>query len=97
MPEILSQHQALIENNTIDDPKNGTAENKTVNKTYKYDSTKDEEEDRNEKEHFGYGHVDNSVKKFPPRFKHPAKMYAIDMKPAGNSIRLRCAFEGNLQ
>ncbi|CAG9793599.1 unnamed protein product [Diatraea saccharalis] len=95
MPEILSQHQALVldNNNTIDET-NTTAI--IENRNYKYDSTKDEDpDDRNEKDHPTYGHVDSNIKKFPPRFKHPSKLYINEMKPAGSYIRFKCAFEGN--
>ncbi|KAL4717263.1 hypothetical protein ACJJTC_017150 [Scirpophaga incertulas] len=96
LPEILSQHQALIvDNNTIEDAKNVTIEPRSVSKSIKYDAKDDDLEDRSEKDHPGYGHVDSTMKKFPPRFKHPLKMYGIEMKPAGSSIRLKCAFEGN--
>ncbi|XP_047508210.1 fibroblast growth factor receptor homolog 1-like isoform X2 [Pieris napi] len=84
MPEILSQHSAqLVENNTIDE-------------THKeYDAKDDDPDERNEKEHLNYGHVDNTKSKYEPRFKHPLKMYNMEMKPAGSSIRFKCAAEGN--
>lgn len=88
MPEILSQHQAaplvqnasMIKNNSKDD-----------------EVTKDDDEDETGDSHpeVKSTGVDNSTEvKFPPRFKHPSKMYKMDMKPAGSSIRFRCAAEG---
>lgn len=93
MPEILSQHQAaeLVENNTIDDIKRFAK-----NIKYKeYDSKDEDPDDKNEKDHPNYGHVDDTKKKYPPKFKHPSRMFHTDMKPAGSSIRLKCAAEGN--
>ncbi|XP_028157928.1 fibroblast growth factor receptor homolog 1-like isoform X1 [Ostrinia furnacalis] len=86
LPEILSQHSALM---TADDG-NTSAEVRPDN-GYRDEDT----DDRNEKDHPGYGHVDNSIKKYPPRFKHPSRMYSLEMKPAGSLIRLKCAAEGN--
>ncbi|XP_022113938.2 fibroblast growth factor receptor homolog 1 isoform X2 [Pieris rapae] len=84
MPEILSQHSAqLVENNTIDETHR------------EYDPKDDDPDERNEKEHLNYGHVDNTKSKYPPKFKHPLKMYNMEMKPAGSSIRFKCAAEGN--
>ncbi|XP_026736083.1 fibroblast growth factor receptor homolog 1-like [Trichoplusia ni] len=87
LPETLSQVKsaALVENNTLD-------ENATDSKRYSKDDDPDE---KGEKDHPNYGHVDEKQEYFPPRFKHPTKMFKMDMKPAGNSIRLRCAAEGN--
>ncbi|KAF9813791.1 hypothetical protein SFRURICE_007946 [Spodoptera frugiperda] len=56
---------------------------------------KEDDDERAEKDHPGYGHIDEKQDYFPPRFKHPTKLYYMDMKPAGNSIRMRCAAEGN--
>lgn len=86
LPETLSQVKsaALVENNTLD-------ENATDSKRYSKDDDPDE---KGEKDHPNYGHVDEKQEYFPPRFKHPTKMFKMDMKPAGNSIRLRCAAEG---
>ncbi|CAH2095160.1 unnamed protein product [Euphydryas editha] len=90
MPEILSQHSArLLENNTIDD-------NSTDHKHKVYDTAKDDDlEEKNEKEHLNYGHVDNTKSKYAPKFKHPSKLFYMEMKPAGSSIRFKCAAEGN--
>ncbi|CAH2235693.1 jg18062 [Pararge aegeria aegeria] len=92
MPEILSQHSApLVENNTIE-------ENATDPRLkYKeYDVTKDDDiDDKNEKEHLNYGHVDVTKSKYAPKFKHPTKLFKMEMKPAGSSIRFKCAAEGN--
>lgn len=60
-----------------------------------YDSTRDEDfDENNEKEHFNYGHVDNSQSKYAPKFKHPLKVYNMETKPAGTSVRFRCNAEG---
>ncbi|XP_023936187.2 fibroblast growth factor receptor homolog 1 isoform X2 [Bicyclus anynana] len=92
MPEILSQHSApLVENNTIE-------ENATDPRLkYKeYDVAKDDDiDDKNEKEHLNYGHVDVTKSKYAPKFKHPTKLFKMEMKPAGSSIRFKCAAEGN--
>lgn len=64
-------------------------------KLKEYDNKDEDPEDKIEKDHPNYGHVDNTKTKFAPRFKHPTKMFNMDMKPAGSSIRLRCAAEGN--
>nr|BAE94422.1 fibroblast growth factor receptor [Spodoptera frugiperda] len=56
---------------------------------------KEDDDEKAEKDHPGYGHIDEKQDYFPPRFKHPTKLYYMDMKPAGNSIRMRCAAEGN--
>lgn len=93
MPEILSQHSgALVDINKIE-----------VNSTdvrlreKEYDSTKDEDfDDKNEKEHLNYGHVDDTQSKYAPKFKHPLKLYNMEMKPAGSSVRFKCAAEGKL-
>ncbi|KAJ8709066.1 hypothetical protein PYW07_008892 [Mythimna separata] len=90
LPETLSQIKsaALVENNTLE-------ENVTDAKRFIKDEDPDEKGEKDEKDHPNYGHVDEKQEYFPPRFKHPTKMYKMDMKPAGNSIRLRCAAEGN--
>ncbi|XP_050354715.1 fibroblast growth factor receptor homolog 1-like isoform X2 [Nymphalis io] len=90
MPEILAQHSApLVDNNTIDD-------NTTDQRHKEYDNTKDDDlDDKNEKDHLNYGHVDDTKSKYAPKFKHPSKMYNMEMKPAGSSIRFKCAAEGN--
>lgn len=96
LPEILSQHQAatLIENNTIEE--NDTAKRFPKNVKFKeYDAKEEDPDDKSEKDHPNYGHVDNTKTKIPPKFKHPTKMFNMEMKPAGSSIRLRCAAEGN--
>ncbi|CAG4987589.1 unnamed protein product [Colias eurytheme] len=84
MPEILAQHSAqLVDNNTI------------VETHREYDVKDDDLDERNEKEHLNYGHVDNTKSKYAPKFKHPLKMFNMEMKPAGSSIRFKCAAEGN--
>ncbi|XP_045504360.1 fibroblast growth factor receptor homolog 1 isoform X2 [Colias croceus] len=84
MPEILAQHSAqLVDNNTI------------VETHREYDVKDDDLDERNEKEHLNYGHVDNTKSKYSPKFKHPLKMFNMEMKPAGSSIRFKCAAEGN--
>ncbi|VVC95049.1 unnamed protein product [Leptidea sinapis] len=86
MPEILSQHAAqLVDNNTIE-------ENST---DPKYDIKDDDPDERSEKDHLNYGHVDDTKSKYAPKFKHPLKMFNMEMKPAGSSIRFKCAAEGN--
>lgn len=94
LPEILSQHQvaSLVENNTIEEPEKRVPKNV---KLKEYDTKDEDPEDKIEKEHPNYGHVDNTKTKFAPKFKHPTKMFSMDMKPAGSSIRLRCAAEGD--
>ncbi|KAL0819285.1 hypothetical protein ABMA28_008523 [Loxostege sticticalis] len=87
LPEILAQHSALVASN---DETNASAEVRPDN-GYRDEDT----DERYEKDHPSYGHVDNSIKKYPPRFKHPSRMYALEMKPAGSLIRLKCAAEGN--
>lgn len=88
MPEILSQHQAapLVQNTS------------TIKNHSKDDEvTKDDDEDETGDIHHEVKNtgVENSTDvKFAPRFKHPSKMYKMDMKPAGSSIRFRCAAEG---
>ena len=90
LPETLSQIKtaALVANNTLE-------ENVTDTKRYVKDEDTDEKGEKDERDHPNYGHVDEKQEYFPPRFKHPTKMFKMDMKPAGNSIRLRCAAEGN--
>lgn len=95
MPEILSQHSAsLIENNTID-------YNSTEQRHKEHENGKDEDfDEKSEKEHLNYGHVDDTKSKYAPKFKHPSKLFDMEMKPAGSSIRFKCAAEGiinNLQ
>lgn len=97
MPEILSQHQAvsLHENNKFEE---NTTEIKRLARTMKLKEidTKDEDpDDKSEKDHPVYGHVDETKKKYPPKFKHPSKMYTMEMKPAGSSVRFKCPAEGN--
>ncbi|CAH2095154.1 unnamed protein product [Euphydryas editha] len=88
MPEILSQH-SVLENNTIDD-------NLTDHKHKEYNTAKDDDlEEKNEKEHLNYRHVDNTKSKYAPKFKYPSKLFYMDMKPAESSTRFKCAAEGN--
>ncbi|KAM3960814.1 LOW QUALITY PROTEIN: fibroblast growth factor receptor [Aphomia sociella] len=99
MPEILSQRRAapLIGNNT-EEHRNATEHTRSTKslKPREYDSTKDDDPDeRNDKDHPAYGAMDNSTTKSPPKFKHPQRMFKIEMKPAGSTIRLKCAAEGN--
>lgn len=89
MPEILSQVGApVVDNNTIE-------ENTTDPRHKEYDVTKDDDiDDKNEKEHINYGHEDVTKSKYAPKFKHPTKLFKMEMKPAGSSIRFKCAAEG---
>ncbi|XP_047987977.1 fibroblast growth factor receptor homolog 1-like isoform X2 [Leguminivora glycinivorella] len=92
--KIVEQNQAaaLVENNTIE-------ETATIKKTVKRNATKindnnnDSDDEKKEDDHAGY--IDNTKNKFAPKFKHPSKLYKIDMKPAGSSIQLKCAADGN--
>lgn len=88
LPEILSQIKSgtLVDNNSLDE--NITDINRRLSKD-------DDAEEKAEKDHPNYGHIDEKQEYFSPKFKHPTKLYKMDMKPAGNSIRLRCAAEGN--
>ncbi|CAK1593714.1 unnamed protein product [Parnassius mnemosyne] len=98
MPEILSQHQAapILENNTIEDKIATDVKRLTKSMKYREYDIKDEDiDDKSEKEHPNYGHVDDTKTKYAPKFKHPSKMFNMDMKPAGSSIRLKCAADGN--
>lgn len=98
-PEMLSQHQAdsLIINNTIDENENTKGNSKRETKPKDHEEVKDEDADeKNERDHLNYGHLDKTTGESAPRFKHPAKMFKMDMKPAGSSIRLRCAAEGEM-
>ncbi|NP_001037558.1 fibroblast growth factor receptor precursor [Bombyx mori] len=97
MPEILSQHQAvsLHENNKFEE---NTTEIKRLARTMKLkeiDPKDEDPDDKSEKDHPVYGHVDETKKKYPPKFKHPSKMYTMEMKPAGSSVRFKCPAEGN--
>ncbi|CAH2054795.1 unnamed protein product, partial [Iphiclides podalirius] len=97
MPEILSQHQApLLENNTIEEKATADAKRLTKSMKYReYDIRDEDIDDKSEREHPNYGHVDDTKTKYAPKFKHPSKMFNMDMKPAGSSIRLKCAADGN--
>ncbi|XP_041982711.1 fibroblast growth factor receptor homolog 1-like isoform X2 [Aricia agestis] len=87
-PESLAQ-LAAFDNNKLED-------NATDIKRYKENEAKDDDlDEKNDKEHLNYGHVDNTQSKYAPRFKHPSKMYQMEIKPAGSTIRLKCASEGN--
>lgn len=96
MPEILSQHQApLLENNTIEEKITADVKRMTKSMKYREYDIKDEDiDDKSEREHPNYGHVDDTKTKYAPKFKHPSKMFNMDMKPAGSSIRLKCAADG---
>ncbi|XP_059046894.1 fibroblast growth factor receptor 1-like [Achroia grisella] len=97
MPEILSQRRAaaLVGNNT-DEHKNATEHMRSTSlKSKELDNASDDPDERNDKDHPAYGAIDNSTTKSPPKFKHPQKMYPTEMKPAGSTIRLKCAAEGN--
>ncbi|XP_075984549.1 heartless isoform X2 [Anticarsia gemmatalis] len=87
-PQILSQikSRSLMDNNTLDE--NASEGSRRFSKD-------DDPDEKGEKDHPNYGHIDEKQEYFAPRFKHPSKLYKMDMKPAGNSIRLRCAAEGN--
>ncbi|CAH0732009.1 unnamed protein product, partial [Brenthis ino] len=91
MPEILSQHSApLVDNNTIEENANDQKL-----KYKEYDNKDDDLDEKNEKEHLNYGHVDDTKSKYEPKFRHPSKMFKMEMKPAGSSIRFKCPSEGN--
>lgn len=88
---------SLVVNNTIENGKEDT-ENKKIkpkSRLKDLDDFKDDDiDDKSEKEHLNYGHLDDALTESAPVFKHPLKLYKMDMKPAGNSARLRCAAEG---
>ncbi|XP_049886015.1 fibroblast growth factor receptor homolog 1-like isoform X2 [Pectinophora gossypiella] len=98
MPEILSQHRAApLVKNASTSTENITNEIRR-HKQDTYDNIKDEDEEESSDNHTDAKHQDvdtHTDVKFAPRFKHPSKMFNMDMKPAGSSIRLRCAAEGN--
>lgn len=95
MPEILSQQKIAPLNKTTSSP----LQNKTT-KVPEKDSynniTKEDEEDENNENHSDGKHPDqnHSGDKFPPRWKHKSRMYEMDMKPAGNTIKLKCIADG---
>ncbi|KAI5644805.1 protein tyrosine kinase domain-containing protein [Phthorimaea operculella] len=92
MPEALSQKQ-VADKSVADNP---TIESKKHHQTAD-DSPKDDDDDEATDSHSDK-HQDANNRtdvKFAPRFKHPSKLYNMDMKPAGNSIRMKCAAEGN--
>ncbi|XP_014364260.2 fibroblast growth factor receptor homolog 1 isoform X2 [Papilio machaon] len=97
MPEILAQHEAapLVENNTLDEKPTDVKRLTKSLKYREYDIKDEDIDDKSEKEHPNYGHVDDTKTKYAPKFKHPSKMFNMDMKPAGSSIRLKCAADGN--
>ncbi|XP_013166263.1 PREDICTED: fibroblast growth factor receptor homolog 1-like isoform X2 [Papilio xuthus] len=97
MPEILAQHEAatLVENNTLEEKSTDVKRLTKSLKYREYDNKDEDIDDKSEREHPNYGHVDDTKTKYAPKFKHPSKMFNMDMKPAGSSIRLKCAADGN--
>lgn len=92
-PESFSQYKAAALMKNMTSIENVTDMRK-MTKSLREIERDEDPDDKNEKDHTNYGHVDDTKKKFPPRFKHPSKLFNMDMKPAGSSIRLRCAAEG---
>ncbi|XP_063535886.1 fibroblast growth factor receptor homolog 1-like isoform X1 [Cydia strobilella] len=94
--KIVDQNQAaaLVENNTIEE---SATNKKTVkrNVTKVSDNNNDSDDEKKEDDHAFAGHIDDTKNKFAPKFKHPSKLYNMDMKPAGSSIQLKCAADGN--
>ncbi|XP_072933548.1 fibroblast growth factor receptor homolog 1-like isoform X2 [Epargyreus clarus] len=97
LPESLSQHQEESLENSRAEAKITSAMRRSArnNKFKEYDSKYEDPDDKNEKEHRNYGHVDNTTARYPPKFKHPTKMFNKDIRPAGSFVRFRCAGEGN--
>ncbi|XP_013147632.1 PREDICTED: fibroblast growth factor receptor homolog 1-like isoform X1 [Papilio polytes] len=95
MPEILAQHEAPLENNTLEEKPTDVKRLTKSLKYREYDNKDEDVDDKSEREHPNYGHVDDTKTKYAPKFKHPSKMFNMDMKPAGSSIRLKCAADGN--
>ncbi|XP_013195761.2 fibroblast growth factor receptor 3 isoform X1 [Amyelois transitella] len=89
-PEILAQRRIV-------DDKNATVNTRVAkNVNLKEEDVKDDDsDDKNDKDHHKYGDVDNSTNMFAPRFKHLSKMYTVEIKPAGSTVKLKCASEGN--
>lgn len=94
MPEILAQHEASLENNTLEEKPTDVKRLTKSLKYREYDNKDEDVDDKSEREHPNYGHVDDTKTKYAPKFKHPSKMFNMDMKPAGSSIRLKCAADG---
>lgn len=93
MPEILSQQKVAPLSKISSPLQNKTT--KMLEKDSYYNSTKEDEEDENNENHSDTKHADNhSDVKFPPRWKHPTRMYDMEMKPAGNTVRLKCIPDG---
>lgn len=93
MPEILSNQKVtslskttpLLQNNTM----------KPLDKDPYYINTKEDEEDENNDNHSDAKHTYNRTSdRFPPRWKNPSRMYTMEMKPAGSSVKLKCNPEG---
>lgn len=93
MPEPLSHQKiaslskitSLLQNNTM----------KPLDKDPYYINPKEDEEDENNDNHSDAKHADNrSGAMFPPRWKNPTRMFTMEMKPAGSSVKLKCKAEG---
>lgn len=87
-------HQKVASLSKIASPlKNNTM--KPLDKDPYYINTKEDEEDENNENHSDAKHTDTrSGDKFPPRWKQPNRMFTIEMKPAGNSVKLKCIPDG---
>lgn len=93
MPEILS-HQKVA-SLTKFPPVSQNQTIKPLDRDPYYSTTKEDEEDENNENHSDAKQADNrSRDKFPPRWRHPSRMFIMDMKPAGNAVKLRCVPEG---
>lgn len=94
MAETLS-HQKVPSLSKITQPlQNNTM--KLLDKDPYYITTK-EDEDENNENHSDAKQADNrSGDKFPPRWKNPSRMFKMEMKPAGSSIKFKCVPEGNV-
>lgn len=81
----LSKMTPALQNNTM----------KLLDKDPYYITTKEDEEDENNENHSDAKHADNrTLDKFPPRWKNPSRMFVMEMKPAGNSVKLKCVPDG---
>lgn len=92
MPEILSQHHIATLEEESESKKNKSGKLKEHEREENVEDRNDKDDDD---ENHNYGHLNESATESKPRFKHPNKLYSMEMKPAGSSMRLRCAAEGN--
>ncbi|XP_026330890.1 fibroblast growth factor receptor homolog 1-like isoform X2 [Hyposmocoma kahamanoa] len=94
MSETLSHQKAASLSKMTPPLQNNTM--KLLEKDPYYITTKEDEEDENNENHSDAKHTDNrTVDKFPPRWKNPSRMFVMEMKPAGNSVKLKCVPDGN--